>query len=111
MRHLLLAITILLVGCGSYSAVEPREKFWTNELSVFFEEERTLTQLHSWLREHDVYYVFDPSEVVDGAWRVELERVLLNEVVCESWFFYLDVAVEEAGRIESHSLEQMGVCL
>ena len=111
MRHLVLVFAVLLSSCGSDSKVEPREEYWTNELSSFFEEDRTLTQLHTWLRDHNVYYVFDPNDVQDGKWRVELERIQLDEVVCESWFFYLNVGVEESGHIESYSLDSTGVCL
>ncbi len=111
MRLVLLSFLVLLASCGEDSKVEPREQYWTDELSSFFKEERTLTELHTWLREHDVYYVFDSNDVEGGEWHVELERINLNEIVCESWFFFLEVSFGESEQIDSYSLEQMGVCL
>ena len=87
MRLVLLSFLVLLASCGEDSKVEPREQYWTDELSSFFKEERTLTELHTWLREHDVYYVFDTSDVEGDEWRVELERILLNEIVCALCLF------------------------
>jgi len=111
MRYLLYALGLLIAGCGGDSKVLAREQYWTQELTSFFEDDRTLTQLHAWLRGHDVYYAFDPKDVADGKWSVELERIVLNEIICESWFLFLDVTVDDIGRIESYALEQTGVCL
>lgn len=101
----------ILIGCGGNNNVDEREVYWTDELARFFETERNLSDLHPWLRMHDVYYTFDDSDIVDEVWRVQLEWILLDELVCESWFFFLDVTVDKSNQIKEYSLEQQGICL
>ena len=91
--------------------VEERNEYWSSEIDFFFAHDRSLDELHSWLRNHNVYYTFEDSDIVDGKWRVGLEQIQLDGIVCEKWAFYLEVAVDDSREVQSHLLEQMGVCL
>ena len=105
------AALLILSGCIYGDRVGPREQYWTTELGLFLQEDRSLRDLHSWLRDRDVRYTFEDGDVVDGYWRVPLERIAADGLVCESWQLYLDVAVDPSGDVRSHSLEKAGVCL
>jgi hypothetical protein len=60
------ACLIGLAGCGGGVKADEREAYWASELGEFFVNERNLSELHPWLREHDVYYTIQESDIVDG---------------------------------------------
>ena len=114
-RHLLLAVALFLIVLGEGCAREPeqltaRDRYWSREVREFLSSPRSLDDLHSWLREHQVYYTFDDSNVVNGHWVAGLETIYPDTLFCEFWRFTLDVTVDEAREIAGYSLARVGAC-
>ena len=107
----LAAAFLLLSACAHVDQVGPRAQYWTTEADSFFQRQRSLQAVQSWLRGHNVQYTFTDRDIVDGFWRVQLERIPADGVVCESWHLYLVVAVDESRDVQSHAIEKTDVCL
>ena len=109
-----IAIALLLiavVACDSAPQdVATRSSYWSRELRDFLASPRTLDDLHSWLRARNVFYTFDPSDVVNGHWVVGLETLPVDTLSCEFWRITLDVTVTDAQDIEGYSLKRVGTC-
>lgn len=114
-RHLLLAFALCVIVLGEGCAREPeqltaRDRYWSREVREFLSSPRSLDDLHSWLREHQVYYTFDDTDVVNGHWVAGLETIYPDTLLCEFWRFTLDVTVDEARKIAAYSLARIGAC-
>ncbi|NNE33605.1 MAG: hypothetical protein HKN13_00100 [Rhodothermales bacterium] len=107
----IVVLALLVTGCKSEDILAEREAYWTGELAVFFSESRTLAELRSWLREHEVIYTFDEQEVVDGEWSVVLEQVDGDGLVCAFWLARLEVKIQSGGMISDHAFSKEGMCL
>jgi hypothetical protein len=98
-------------GCGGNGEVERREEHWKTEADSFFRSPRNMGDLHSWLRERQVFYTFEKEEVVDGVWAKVLERIYVDGFVCESQVVLLTVTVSDAGEILTYSVSKGGTCV
>ena len=107
---LFLLLSLALSGCGPNAEVTEREEYWTAEAASFFKAERRMSELHSWLREHEVYYTFEESEIIDGRWAKGLEKVYVDSSVCDPWTILLTVTVGDSDEILEHSVRRLGSC-
>jgi hypothetical protein len=104
-------VLIAIVGCSKNQEVEEREAYWKAEAEQFFQSPRDMVDLHSWLREKQVYYTFDHNEIADGQWVKWVETIYVDGIVCESWSIRLSVTVNDNGNILAHKVDKAGRCL
>ena len=109
-KILLPFLLLLLAGCGPNTEVAEREEYWKAEAASFFEVERELSELHSWLREHEVYYTFEESEIIDGNWTKGLEKIYDDSSICDPWTILLTVSLVDSGEILEYSISRLGTC-
>ena len=107
-RLILTALLVVHSGCVSGNSIDERYDYWNSKLTTFFEVNRSFSELSQWLVDHSIEHGMILSE---GIQLIRLEDVELNEVVCKSWHFDLEVSVSADGTIQGYSLEQAGVCL
>ena len=107
----LFLVLIAIAGCSKNQEVEEREAYWTAEAEQFFQSPRDMADLHSWLREKQVYYTFDHNEIADGQWVKSVETIYVDSIVCESWSIRLAVTVNDDGNILAHNVDKAGRCL
>jgi hypothetical protein len=107
-----IAIAVLLFGCGPVPEIQERYDYWTHETSLYIRGEVTLNDLHSWLRGKEVYYTFDPSEIVEGNYTRILETIHPETFRCgDSIHIVLHVTLNNSQVIESFFVDLDGVCL
>lgn len=70
-----------------------------------------MADLHSWLREKQVYYTFEDSETEDGQWVKGVEKIYVDGLACESWTIQLTVTVNDEDKILAHKVDKAGTCL
>ena len=101
----------LLFGCDQISKVDERKEYWSGEVESFFAAERTLQELHSWLRSHSVIYTFEESDVVDGRWTMTLEKVYVENWRCEWIDIQIGVSVDDSLAITGHKMTEHRACM
>ncbi len=106
-----LLATLMLYGCGDMKEVEQRSDYWQIETSLFIRGHVTLDELHTWLREHEVVYTFDDSDIVDGNWRIIVETVRPKSFRCEFVHIILNVQLDPTNVIQSFYFDFDGGCL
>ena len=107
----LLIIAILLVGCGPIPELEERVEYWTLETTDFLRGTVTIDDIHPWLRERGVIYTFDDDDIVDGSWKVALEKLYPNTFRCEWVDIVLVVGFDDIGRVQSSYIDLNQACL
>lgn len=107
----LLLVLLAISGCARYGEVSEREEYWKAEAESFFQSPRNMNDLHSWLRERQVFYTYEDHEIVDGEWAQVLEKIYVDGIVCESWAILLRVTVGGEGEVLTHSVRSSGTCL
>ena len=113
-RHWQFSIIVMLLagGCSQNEDVNRQVIAWENKTNAFFEEKKTLENLHSWLREQNVYYTFHNSEVKNGDWAVGLETINVDTFRCERVKVILNVTMNSEGVINTHNVYlDEGACL
>jgi hypothetical protein len=105
----LLAFTV--AACTQDRNVVEKEKAWVDAANVFLAQPRTLGDIHAWLRTRNVYYTFDDADVRDGTWRVGLDKIYVESLLCEAWSVYLTVQIAPDGAVLNHSVATSGQCL
>ena len=110
-KFVLLFVLVAIAGCSKNQEVEEREVYWKEEADRFFQSPRDMADLHSWLREKQVYYTFEDSEIADGQWAKGVEEIYVDGIVCESWTILLTVTVGDGGEILAHKVHKAGTCL
>lgn len=110
-KIVLLLVLVATAGCRESQEVEEREAYWTAEAEQFFQSPRDMADLHSRLREQQIYYTFDHNEIADGQWVVSVETIYVDGIVCESWSIRLAVTVNDDGNILAHKVDKAGRCL
>jgi hypothetical protein len=111
-RAIIVALLLVAVSsCTGKDQAAEREAYWSAATGKFFAQPRQLGELHAWLREKNVYYTFNDSDIVNGAWNVGLETVLVETLVCEAWNVRLSVHVTSSGQITDHKITKQGRCL
>ncbi len=110
-KFVLFLVLVTVAGCSKNQDLEERESYWTAEADQFFQSPRNMGELHSWLREKQVYYTFDDDEIADGQWVKWLETIYVDGFVCETWSIRLTVSVSDDGVILAHKVDKAGRCL
>ena len=100
-----------LSGCGPDPEFVQRQDVWLSEASSFFQDQKSLSDVHPWLRKQNVIYTFDNRDVVDGSWNVTLEKLYLYSFRCEWKDIRLYITVDDAGIVTAHSVSSDGPCL
>ena len=100
-----------LSGCGPDPVVVQHQDVWLSEANSFFQDQKSLSDIHPWLRKQNVIYAFDSGEVVDGSWNVTLEKLYLDSFRCEWKDIRLYVTVDDARIVTAHSVSSDGPCL
>jgi hypothetical protein len=90
--------------------VGEREQYWKREAAAFFEVDKDMGELHSWLRSHDIYYTFEDSEIFNGQWTKGLETIHTDSFVCDPWEILLAVEVNESKEIVEYRVSRLGTC-
>src|SRR4051794_40551269 len=111
-RVIIAALLLVAVSsCNGQDKAAEREAYWSAATATYFAQPRQLGDLHAWLREQNVYYTFDNTDIVNGVWNVGLETVLVDTLVCEAWSVRLSLHVTPAGQITEHQITKQGRCL
>ncbi len=92
------------------SAVEERSDYWQTQTSQFIRGRVTLDDLHAWLRERDVSYTFEDSDVVDGNLPIVVETVRPSSLRCESVQIILNVQLDSSEVVQSLFYDFDGRC-
>jgi len=109
-RSIVLAVVLVLSGCGPVPEIETRFTYWSRETDLFFEQARTMDDLHGWLRARGIVYTFDDTDIVDGKWAMTFEKIYPDTVRCEWVDIQLNVAVDDMHQIQTHSLSRNRAC-
>ena len=80
------------------------------ETSLFIRGRVTLDDLHTWLREHQVFYTFEDSDIADGNWRMTVETVYPEGLRCEFVNIVLHVQLDESQVIQSFYYDFEDAC-
>jgi len=110
-RFVLVSVLLLLASCGPIPPVDERKEYWSGEVETFFATERTMQEVHSWLRLHNVVYTFDESDIIDGSWTMTLEKVYVENWRCEWVDIQIVVSVDDALSVEGHEMTEHRVCM
>lgn len=110
-RFVFVSILYLLVSCGPIPQVDERNRYWSVEVESFFATERTMQEVHSWLRSHNVIYTFDESDIINGSWTMTLEKVYVENWRCEWVDIQIVVSVDDALSVVGHEMAEQQVCL
>ncbi len=110
-RFVLVSVLLLLVSCGPIPQVDERKQYWSGEVESFFATERTMQDVHSWLRSHSVIYTFDESDIIDGNWTMTLEKVYVENWRCEWVDIQIVVSVDDALSVEGHEITEHRICM
>ena len=102
---------VAITGCNKNHEVEEREVYWKAEAEQFFQSPRDMADLHSWLREKQVFYTFEDSDIAGGQWVKGVEKIYVDGFVCESWTILLTVTVNNDSEILAHKIDKAGPCL
>ncbi len=106
------AFAVVLFGCGPVPKVQERYDYWVHETSGFIRGRVTLDDLHGWLRSKELYYTFDPSEVIDGNYSRILETVHPETFRCgDNVHVVLHVTLDDSEVIQSFFVDLDGACL
>ena len=108
-RFKILAVVLVLSGCGPLPEVDTRFAYWSRETDLFFEEPRTIDDVHGWLRVRNIVYTFEDTDIVNGEWAMTLEKIY-PETIRESVDIRLSVAVDDLHKVQRHSLGQNRAC-
>ena len=109
-RTLLILTVLGVAACGPIPQVDVRAQYWAGEANSFFDEQRTMQEVHSWLRSNNVIYTFEESDIVDGHWTMTLEKVYLDGWRCEWIDIQINVSVNDSLAIQGHDLAQKRSC-
>lgn len=107
----LFLLASILGACVRSPQVEERIAYWKSETDRFFRDHRNLVEVHSWLRQQDIYYTFDQGDVANGEWTVGLEKVYIDSFNCEWIDIRLHLSVTDTNQISEYRLEEGGPCL
>lgn len=110
-RIVLLSVLLLLTSCGPIPQVDERKEHWSGEVDSFFATERTMQDVHSWLRSQNVTYTFDESDIIDGIWTMTLEKVYVENWRCEWVDIQIVVLIDDARSITGHEMTEHRVCM
>jgi len=108
---LFVSVLFLLVSCGPIPQVDARKQYWSGEIESFFGTERTMQEVHSWLRSHNVIYTFDESDFINGSWTMTLEKVYVENWRCEWVDIQIVVSVDDSLSVEGHDMTEHRVCM
>jgi hypothetical protein len=103
-------IFALVAACGPIQQVENRVEYWSAESNRFFAEPRTMQDVHSWLRSHEIIYTFDDADTVDGNWSMTLEKIYLDGWRCEYVDIKIDITVDGSRQVQDQSLRTDRAC-
>ena len=106
----LIVVLAALSGCGDMSEFGERAEYWQLETAHFIRGRVTLDELHTWLRERNVVYTFEDSDIVDGNWRMTVETVYPGGLRCEFVNIVLHVQVDDSQVIQSHYYDFEDAC-
>ena len=107
----LFIIAIFLAGCGPIPEVEERVEYWTLESSEFLRGVVTIDDIHPWLRERGIIYIFDDDHIVNGSWTVTLEKLYPNTFRCEWVDIVLMIDFDDENRVRSSFVDLSHACL
>lgn len=107
----LLSVLLLLASCGPIPQVDERKEHWSGEVESFFASERSMPDVHSWLRSHSVIYTFDESDIIDGSWTMTLEKVYVENWRCDWVDIQIVVSVDDALSVTGHEMTEHRACL
>jgi hypothetical protein len=110
-RFVPISVLFLLVACGPIPQVDERKEHWSGEVESFFAAERTMQEVHSWLRSHNVIYTFEESDIVDGRWAMTLDKVYVENWRCEWIDIQIVVSVDDALTVTGHEMTEHRVCM
>ncbi len=110
-RFLLVSILLLLAACGPIPQVDERMKYWTGEAESFFDDRRTMQEVHSWLRSNSIIYTFNDSDIVDGNWTMTLEKIYIEDWRCDWVDIRIEISVDDMLTVQGHKLSQKRACL
>ena len=96
-RSLIPILAVILASCRGDARVDDRRGYWESEVKLFFSDDRSLDELHSWLREREIYYTFDSEDILDDVWTVTLEKVYVDTFRCE--WINIDLRVNIASQV------------
>jgi len=111
LRFVLVSVLLLLASCGPIPQVDERKKHWSGEVETFFASERTVQEVHSWLRSHNVIYSIDESDINDGSWTMTLEKVYVENWHCEWVDIQIVVSIDDALSVTGHEMTEHRVCM
>ena len=77
---------------------------------MFFSEARTLQDVHSWLRSHNVIYTFEDSDITNGEWSMTLEKVYFDGWWCDWVDIKVDVTLDDVQQVQDHGLSLKRAC-
>ena len=109
-RFLLVPILLILAACGPIPQVDGRMQYWAGEVDALFDDQRTMQEVHSWLRSNNVIYTFSETDIVDGSWTMTLEKIYLDGWRCDWIDIQINISVDDTLTVQSYGLSQNRAC-
>ncbi len=103
-------LSLTLASCLPNEQIRDRFEYWSAESNAFFSEPRTLRDVHSWLRSHNVIYTFEDADIADGDWSMTLEKVYFDGWWCDWVNINVDITVDDSKLVQDHGISIKRAC-